>query len=74
MTLEKLKSLVFRRPFQPLRLVLDSGESYEVRHPESVIVAKAGCVVVDDAKDLIAVFEVDQVSAVEYRKASRARR
>jgi hypothetical protein len=34
MTLQTFRELLSRRPFKPFRLVMSSGKSYEVRHPE----------------------------------------
>jgi hypothetical protein len=34
MTLQDFKNLLDARPFEPFRMVMSSGESYEVRHPE----------------------------------------
>jgi hypothetical protein len=34
MTLQSFKELLTRRPFEPFRVVMSSGERYEVRHPE----------------------------------------
>ncbi len=34
MTLQGFKSLLEAQPFEPFRIVMSSGESYEVRHPE----------------------------------------
>lgn len=38
MTAEDLIELLEERPFVPLRLRLDDGRAYEVRHPEMAIV------------------------------------
>ena len=38
MTAEDLIELLEERPFVPLRLRLDDGRSYEIRHPEMAIV------------------------------------
>jgi hypothetical protein len=38
MTAEDLIELLEERPFKPLRLRLDDGRSYEIRHPEMAIV------------------------------------
>ena len=38
MTAEDLVELLEERPFVPLRIRLDDGRSYEVRHPEMAIV------------------------------------
>ena len=34
MVVQDFKRLLDKRPFQPFRLVMSSGENYEVRHPE----------------------------------------
>ena len=34
MTVRDFKDLLEAQPFQPFRVVMSSGESYEVRHPE----------------------------------------
>lgn len=39
MTAEDLIELLEERPFVPLRLHLDDGRSYEIRHPEMAIVS-----------------------------------
>jgi hypothetical protein len=38
MTAEDLIELLEERPFAPLRLRLDDGRSYDIRHPEMAIV------------------------------------
>jgi hypothetical protein len=38
MTAEDLIELLEERPFAPLRLRLDDGRSYDIRHPEKAIV------------------------------------
>jgi hypothetical protein len=40
MNTEAIKEWLNRRPFEPILLALSNGESYEVRHPENVIVLK----------------------------------
>jgi hypothetical protein len=34
MTVRTLRELLTQRPFKPFRIVMSSGEAYEVRHPE----------------------------------------
>jgi hypothetical protein len=34
MTVQTFRDLLQERPFKPFRLVMSSGEAYEVRHPE----------------------------------------
>ena len=38
MRTEDLLTFVRRRPFQPFRLTLTDGQTYEVRHPEMAMV------------------------------------
>jgi hypothetical protein len=42
---EELNSLVHKMPFQPFRLCLTDGESYEVRHPDAIRIAGRTAVV-----------------------------
>ncbi|MBI3464054.1 MAG: hypothetical protein HY000_13510 [Planctomycetes bacterium] len=37
-----IKELLARRPFSPFRVILSSGDSYEVRHPEFALLLKGG--------------------------------
>ena len=39
MTAETFREILHRMPFEPFRLVMSSGESYNVMHPEMVFVA-----------------------------------
>jgi hypothetical protein len=34
MTLQDFQGLLSAKPFEPFRIVMSSGESYDVRHPE----------------------------------------
>ena len=39
MTAETFKEILARRPFEPFRVVMSSGESYIVMHPEMALVS-----------------------------------
>jgi hypothetical protein len=41
MTLQKFREMLTKRPFQPVSLVLSSGESYEIRHPEMAFLTRS---------------------------------
>lgn len=45
MTLNILREHLGRQPFQPFRVVMSSGQSYDVRHPEMAILLSGGLVV-----------------------------
>ena len=40
--IETLKELLSRRPFVPVRVILSSGDRFEVRHPEFAWLVKGG--------------------------------
>ena len=44
MTAETFREILKRGPFEPIRVVMSSGESYDVMHPERVFVP-AKCLV-----------------------------
>jgi hypothetical protein len=51
MSFKELQKRLHRRPFEPFRIVLSSGEAYEVRHPEMALLLKGGVEVAEpDAK------------------------
>jgi hypothetical protein len=37
-----IKESLSRRPFEPFRIRLSSGDSYEVRHPENALLVRSG--------------------------------
>jgi len=41
MTAGEIKRLLDERPFTPFRIVMSSGDRYDVRHPEQAFVTKA---------------------------------
>jgi len=52
MTVQTFRELLTRRPFQPFRLVMSSGLSYEIRHPEMAMLTRTSILVgVDEADD-----------------------
>jgi hypothetical protein len=51
MTTTMFRDLLRQRPFKPFRLVMSSGESYEVRHPEMAWVTKNDIFVGIDVAD-----------------------
>ena len=40
--IDTLKDLLSRRPFSPFRVILSSGDRFEVRHPEFAWLVKGG--------------------------------
>jgi hypothetical protein len=46
MTLEALRAMLTRRPFEPMRVKTSNGETFEIRHPEMASLARSAMVVV----------------------------
>jgi len=54
MTVQTFRDLLAARPFQPFRVVMSSGEKYEIRHPEMAILTRSSLFVGTDVEDGIA--------------------
>ena len=62
MTVQTFRQLLTQRPFRPFRLVMSSGESYEVRHPEMAMLTRTDI--------LVGVGESEEGVAAEFRICS----
>jgi len=51
MTVQTFRDLFNERPFKPFRIVMSSGQTYEVRHPEMAFVTKTDLLVGLDIED-----------------------
>ena len=51
MTVQLFRELLGQRPFRPFRLVMSSGQSYEVRHPEMALLTRTDVLVGIDIAD-----------------------
>lgn len=65
MKFETLHHLIHRRPFRPVRLTLDDGGKIVIRHPESIIVTWAMCLV-DRGREYPLFFEPEKVLSLEF--------
>jgi len=45
MTVQTFRELLAQRPFRPFRLVMSSGQTYEVRHPEMAMLTRTDILV-----------------------------
>jgi len=45
MTVQTFRDLFAEKPFKPFRLVMSSGQTYEVRHPEMAMLTKTDILV-----------------------------
>jgi hypothetical protein len=52
MTVQTFRELLARRPFKPFRLVMSSGQTYDVRHPEMALLTRSDLLVgIDETED-----------------------
>ena len=51
MTVQTFRDLLAKRPFRPFRIVMSSGQAYEVRHPEMAWLTKTDLLVGIGAED-----------------------
>ena len=45
MTLQTFRETLGQRPFQPVKILLSSGQSYEIRHPEMAMLTRTSLLV-----------------------------
>jgi len=45
MTVQTLREMLTQRPFKPFRLVMSSGQAYDVRHPEMALLTRTDLLV-----------------------------
>jgi hypothetical protein len=62
MTVQTFRELLSQRPFRPFRLVMSSGQSYEVRHPEMALLTRSDM--------LVGVGETEEGVPAEFRICS----
>lgn len=51
MTVQTFRELLNQRPFRPFRLVMSSGQAYEVRHPEMAMLTRTDILVGTDVAE-----------------------
>jgi hypothetical protein len=51
MTVATFREMLARRPFQPVRVILSSGQAYEIRHPEMALLTRTDLLVGVDVAD-----------------------
>jgi hypothetical protein len=70
MTIENLKTALHRKPFEPIRLILSSGDAYDVAHPELALLVKGGLYVAvpngsDDLPEQVVYCSLSHIAAIE---------
>ena len=77
MVVQDFKRLLSQRPFEPFRLVMSSGETYEVRHPEMAFMSRSTMYVGENMRDgiparyqMCSLLHVATVEAIEQHDAA----
>ena len=82
MTLKEFRELLTQRPFKPFRLVMSSGEKYEVRHPEMAWLTRTIMFVgIDEVRDgvpasfkMCSLLHVTAIEPIEPQATGKGRR
>ena len=79
MTVQTFRELLGARPFKPFRLVMSSGKTYEVRHPEMALLTRTDMLVGIDVEDgvpaefkICSLLHVSAVEPLEREQAAAA--
>jgi len=67
---EALRELLSVRPFEPMEVELSSGQIFNIKHPENVIVLKNTLVVADPETETVRWTSLIHVVAVRRRQTS----
>lgn len=51
MTVQTFREMLARRPFQPVKVTLSSGQSFEIRHPEVAMLTRTSLLIGVDVAD-----------------------
>lgn len=79
MTVNDFRKLLSAQPFQPFRVVMSSGEKYEVRHPEMAWLTRTTLYVgtghaqsgVPDEADMCSLLHIATVEPINGRSSRR---
>lgn len=59
---------IFRKPFRPIRIIVDSGDSVNLHHPEMIVGINQNWLVVED-RDGLFITEPEKVTAIQQIKS-----
>lgn len=65
-----MREFLNAKPFEPFRVVMSSGQSHLVKHPENVVLTKTKIVIVDPELDSVAICALLHVTSVETQQAA----
>jgi hypothetical protein len=62
MTIQSFRDLLTTKPFKPFRLVMSSGQTYDVRHPEMAMLTRSDM--------LVGIGEIDEGVPADFKICS----
>ena len=65
MNTEEIRDFVDREPFEPFRVRLSSGDSYEIRNPGLTVVMRSRLLIADPDSDRYTLIPFLHIAAVE---------
>ena len=81
MTVQNFRELLQARPFKPFRLVMSSGKTCDVRHPEMAFLSRTSIYVGIDADDgipadykMCSLLHVTSVEPIEVKKSTNSKK
>lgn len=51
MTVQTFREMLARRPFQPVKIAMSSGQTFEIRHPETAFLTRTSLLIGVDVAD-----------------------
>ena len=64
MNVEAIRESIVRRPFEPFEIVMSSGETHVVKHPDFAILLPSRLVVTDPVTDRVAILSLIHITEV----------
>lgn len=68
----EIQALIRRSPFEPFVVRMSNGESYEVRHPELVMLTPATLYLFEPASEKVVRCSLFQIATIEHAEPSDA--
>jgi hypothetical protein len=68
--IEGLQEMLRREPFIPFRIVTTSGDKYQVKDPELVVIMKSQVFIAQPRSDRFALLRNTEIAAIEGRQAA----
>ena len=65
MNMDTIREWLRRQPFEPFVLKVSNGDSFEVRHPENIALAKTRIIVSDPETDRVVHVGLIHVNSIE---------